>query len=78
MVLLLPIASDISSDLKITEFGDVSSASADRAVPGNIFSIEPGVYLENDMGVRVEDLVLVTDHGHEILNHFSKELTVID
>ena len=30
------------------------------------------------MGVRVEDLVLVTDHGHEILNHFSKELTVID
>ncbi len=34
------------------EFGDVSSASADRAVPGNIFSIEPGVYLENDMGVR--------------------------
>ena len=60
------------------EFGDVSSASADRAVPGNIFSIEPGVYLENDMGVRVEDLVLVTDHGHEILNHFSKELTVID
>ncbi len=60
------------------EFGDVSSASADKAVPGNIFSIEPGVYLENDMGVRVEDLVLVTDHGHEILNHFSKELTVID
>ena len=34
--------------------------------------------LANDMGVRVEDLVLVTDHGHEILNHFSKELTVID
>ena len=60
------------------EFGDVSSASADRAVPGNIFSIEPGIYLENDTGVRVEDLVLVTDHGHEILNHFSKELTVID
>ena len=38
----------------------------------------PISYLENDMGVRVEDLVLVTDHGHEILNHFSKELTVID
>ena len=29
------------------------------------------------MGVRVEDLVLVTDHGHEILNHFSKEQTMI-
>ena len=60
------------------QLGALSSASADRAVPATIFSFDPGVYLEHAMGVRVEDLVLVTDHGHEILNHFSKELTVID
>ena len=39
-----------------------------------IFSIEPGVYLAGDVGVRIEDLVLVTEDGCEVLNHFSKEL----
>lgn len=34
-----------------------------------IFSIEPGIYLEGRFGVRVEDLVLVTDTGCEVLNH---------
>lgn len=60
------------------DFGDVSSAATDPALPGNIFSIEPGVYLDNELGVRVEDLVLVTDSGCEILNHISKELEVLD
>ena len=34
-----------------------------------IFSIEPGVYLEGRFGVRIEDLVLVTEEGFEVLNH---------
>jgi Xaa-Pro dipeptidase len=37
-----------------------------------IFSIEPGVYLPGEFGVRVEDLVLVTEDGCEILNHVDK------
>ena len=37
-----------------------------------IFSIEPGVYLTGEFGVRVEDLVLVTEDGCEILNHVDK------
>ena len=37
-----------------------------------IFSIEPGVYLPGKFGVRVEDLVLVTEDGCEILNHVDK------
>ena len=69
---------DAGNDYRPGEGRGRAAARGIQAVPGNIFSIEPGVYLENDMGVRVEDLVLVTDHGHEILNHFSKELTVID
>ena len=42
------------------------------AKPGMIFSIEPGVYLPGEFGVRVEDLVLVTEDGCEILNHVDK------
>lgn len=59
------------------DFGDVSSAATDLAVPGNIFSIEPGIYLEGEMGVRIEDLVLVTEDGCEILNHLPKTLEII-
>ncbi len=60
--------------LECHEFGDVSSINTDVLKPGMIFSIEPGVYLAGDVGVRIEDLVLVTEDGCEVLNHFSKEL----
>lgn len=59
------------------EYGDVSSANTQEAEPGMIFSIEPGIYLTGDTGVRVEDLVLVTEDGCEVLNHYSKELEII-
>lgn len=60
------------------EYGDVSSANDRKAEPGMIFSIEPGIYLEGDTGVRVEDLVLVTEDGCEVLNHASKKLKVLE
>ncbi len=63
--------------LETHDFGDVSSAAADCAEPGNIFSIEPGVYLEGEFGVRIEDLILVTETGCEVLNHVSKELEIL-
>lgn len=59
------------------EHGDVSSANKQKAEPGMIFSIEPGIYLPGDVGVRVEDLVLVTEDGCEVLNHYSKEPEII-
>lgn len=59
------------------EYGDVSSANKREAQPGMIFSIEPGIYLTGDTGVRVEDLVLVTEDGCEVLNHYPKELEII-
>ena len=59
------------------EFGDVSASAADAAEPGMVFSIEPGVYLAGELGVRIEDLVLVTETGCEILNALPKELEII-
>ncbi|MGB7594653.1 MAG: aminopeptidase P family protein [Erysipelotrichaceae bacterium] len=57
---------------------DVSSASEITAFEGMCFSIEPGIYIEGSGGVRIEDLVLVTNDGCEVLNHFSKESEVIE
>jgi Xaa-Pro aminopeptidase len=44
---------------------------------GNIVTVEPGVYLPGDCGVRIEDLVVVRADGHEVLTGLPKELTVI-
>jgi Xaa-Pro aminopeptidase len=42
--------------------------------PGNVVTVEPGVYLPGRFGVRIEDLVLVTDDGHDVLTRFPKSL----
>ncbi len=60
------------------EVGDVSSVNTDVVEPGRAFSIEPGIYLPGDVGVRIEDLVIATEDGCEVLNHFSKELTIVE
>lgn len=67
-----------SIGLEDHEFGDVSSVNTDRVHPGQIFSIEPGIYLPGDVGVRIEDLVIATEDGCEVLNHYTKDLLVID
>jgi Xaa-Pro aminopeptidase len=45
--------------------------------PGMCFSIEPGIYLEGRFGVRIEDIVVVTDDGARTLNDAPRELTVV-
>lgn len=62
---------------EVHEYGDVSSVFEMPVEEGMIFSVEPGIYIEGEFGVRIEDLVLVTKDGCEILNHFPKDLVVI-
>ncbi|MEG1869610.1 MAG: Xaa-Pro peptidase family protein [Oscillospiraceae bacterium] len=59
------------------EIPDVSSASTAVAKPGMVFSIEPGIYLPGQFGVRIEDLVVVTEDGCEVLNNAPKELQIV-
>jgi len=52
--------------------------SPDTLEAGNVVSVEPGIYLEGECGVRIEDLVLVTQKGRERLTQFTKELVTVD
>lgn len=63
--------------LEVHEFPDVSASSEAIARPGMIFSVEPGIYLPGKFGVRVEDLVAVTEDGCETLNHAPRDLKEI-
>lgn len=67
-----------SIGIEVHDLGDVSSVNTDTVQPGMIFSIEPGIYLPGEVGVRIEDLVLVTYDGCEVLNKYNKELTIIE
>lgn len=44
---------------------------------GMIMTVEPGIYIENRFGVRIEDMVIVTDSGNENLTHSPKELIMV-
>jgi Xaa-Pro aminopeptidase len=44
---------------------------------GNVVTIEPGVYLPGELGVRIEDLIVVGEDSQEVLTSLPKELTVI-
>lgn len=59
------------------EPGDVSATHDEPVQPGMCFSIEPGVYLPGDLGVRIEDLVIVTETGCEVLNSYPKGIQII-
>src|SRR3954451_20457760 len=48
-----------------------------RLERGNVVTVEPGVYLPGELGVRIEDLVTVTDDGCDILSGFPKSLTTV-
>ena len=63
--------------LEVHEYPDVSSTSEIICQKGMTFSVEPGIYLPGRFGVRVEDLVEVTNDGCNTMNKLSRELRII-
>ena len=67
-----------SAGIEDHEVGDVSSVNEEIIEVGQCFSVEPGIYIpEENIGVRVEDLVLITEDGCTVLNHYPKDLLIV-
>ena len=64
--------------LEVHEGPRLSTTSEDDLFEGNVVTVEPGVYLPGEFGVRIEDLVTVTAEGYRNLSSLPKELQVVD
>jgi Xaa-Pro aminopeptidase len=64
--------------LEVHEGPRLSKQGEDALAPGMVVTVEPGVYVPGAVGVRIEDLVVVTDDGAEVLSSLPKALTVVD
>jgi Xaa-Pro aminopeptidase len=62
---------------EVHEAPRLADTSDDTVQAGNVVTIEPGVYLAGRGGVRIEDLVVVTDDGAEVLTPFTKDLLIL-
>lgn len=60
--------------LECHELPNVSQNNPTIVKEGMCFSIEPGIYIEGKVGVRIEDLVIVTKEGAKVLNQYPKSL----
>ncbi len=60
--------------LQIHEAPNLSPRSEMVLQKGMAVTVEPGIYIENFGGVRIEDLVIITEDGCENLSHFEKKL----
>lgn len=63
--------------LEVHEAPTSRPESTDTLEPGNVLSCEPGIYLPERAGVRIEDMVLITDGGRERLTQAGKELVTV-
>lgn len=63
--------------LAIHEDPRLKIGNLDKLFPGMVVTVEPGIYIDDTCGVRIEDLVVLNHDGIEILSQSSKELTIL-
>ena len=68
---------DTGLGLDVHEDPRLSTESTDVLAPGNVVTVEPGIYVGGDFGIRIEDDVVVTDSGIENLTGFRKDLVEV-
>jgi len=64
--------------LEIHEAPRIAAGQTEVLRSGMIITVEPGVYIPGKWGVRIEDMVAVTDQGCDVLTPTSKEFTAVD
>jgi Xaa-Pro aminopeptidase len=64
--------------LELHEAPRLSLRSDDILAPGEVVTVEPGIYLPGKLGVRIEDLVVVTEEGLRNLSSLPKDLQIVD
>jgi Xaa-Pro aminopeptidase len=64
--------------LDVHESPRLSPESSDTLEPGNVVTVEPGIYLSGVGGIRIEDNVVVTGDGIENLTSLRKDLITVD
>ena len=61
---------------RASQLGLGSLRMARKLVPGNVITDEPGIYISGDVGVRIEDLLVVTETGCEVLSKTAHEIVI--
>lgn len=66
-----------SVGIEVHESPNLSPKSTATLSAFNVVTVEPGIYLENQFGVRIEDMVIVTENGTENITKSKKELIIL-
>jgi Xaa-Pro aminopeptidase len=64
--------------LEIHESPTLSMRSSDTLLAGTVVTVEPGVYIPGQLGVRIEDLVVVGEDSNRVLTEVPKTLRLVD
>ncbi len=67
-----------SVGLDIHEAPNLSWKNDDELAEGVVVTVEPGIYIEGEFGMRLEDFGLVTKEGYEVFTQSSHEMVIID
>src|SRR3989304_987427 len=64
--------------LAVHEWPHISPYNDNTVEEDMVFTIEPGIYIPGWGGIRIEDMILVTKNGHEVLTEMPKKMTILD